>query len=926
MEFNIEKEEFVNNDQKHQNQLSTSADLANLKSEPEDNSAMEIKAEIKEDFIEDHPIYVENQLSTSTDLADLKNGPEGNSAMTVKAEIKEDFIEDDPRYLDSQQSTFLDVEDLKNEADDYNSVMDKRKRLSGAAYRKKAPENIEVKKCLIKTIPKINSFFTTRSNDHDEAGGSSSANTETPLAEPPENVNAETTEDSPTATLTPPEEFFVSTDPADWTKDDRTIQYLIMNPPQQDLNIDFSCSAVREHSTGTKRSLRRNHFFRKMLNGEMKLRNWLLYSISKKSVFCIPCRLFRVQPTSFTTGFNNWKNAVIRLKQHEESKDHIANVLTFFNRGKLKNRIDCSITSTFRSEVQYWRNVLQRIVATIITLTTRGLSIQGDNSAIGSVQNGNFLGCSELIAEFDPFLREHLTKFGNIGQGNCNYLPNTICEELIVLMGRKVRRTIVGELKQEKYYSIIVDSTPDVSHVDQLAFLVRYVSGDGMPTERFIKYIPSEGHNSAALESTVISTLEECTIDLSDCRGQSYDNASNMSGKYSELQARIKNHNKLAEYVPCSGHSLNLVGSLAAEFCLSATSFFIFVQELYTFFSASTYRWKILTDNLKSPVVKSLSETRWSARADATKALYTGFSEIKDALFNICNDECQTAVVKHQALSIFVKMDTFEVALLAVIWQHILERVNLSNNYVQSPATDLGSVVKEYESLLNYFTSIRNNFAIYEEEAKKLCPDKTYKEIRKRKRKIQFDEGADDELNCSASDEMKIHTFYIIIDTLMRDLNRRLESYRLIYQRFRVITDLPKLNNEEINKEAENLIQIYKDDLDASFIHECILLKGQLDITIKSPIDISHYLKKSGLKDIFPNFDIALRIYLCIPVANVSAERSFSKIENNFRSSMTQERLNNLSILSIESDVTKAINYDDIIDDLAKEKSREKSL
>uniref|UniRef100_A0A6P7GKF2 Zinc finger MYM-type protein 5-like n=1 Tax=Diabrotica virgifera virgifera TaxID=50390 RepID=A0A6P7GKF2_DIAVI len=208
--------------------------------------------------------------------------------------------------------------------------MDKRKRLSGNG--KKVPENIEVKTCLM-TIPKINSFFTTRSNDHDEAGGSSSANTETPLAKPLENVNAETTEDSPSATLTPPEDFFVSTDPADWTKDDRTIEYLIMNPPQQDLNIDFSSSAIRG-STGTNRSLTRNIFFRKMLNGEMKLRNWLLYSISKKSLFCIPCCLFQAQPNSFTTGFKDWKNAAARLKKHEESKYHTANVLSLFNRAK----------------------------------------------------------------------------------------------------------------------------------------------------------------------------------------------------------------------------------------------------------------------------------------------------------------------------------------------------------------------------------------------------------------------------------------------------------------------------------------------------------------------------------------------------------------------------------------------------------------
>ena len=73
-------------------------------------------------------------------------------------------------------------------------------------------------------------------------------------------------------------------------------------------------------------------------------------------------------------------------------------------------------------------------------------------------------------------------------------------------------------------------------------------------------------------------------------RGQSYDNALNMSGKYTGLQARIHQLNEFAIYVPCAGHSLNLVGVKAAECCLQTVTFFDFVQHLYTFFAGSTHR------------------------------------------------------------------------------------------------------------------------------------------------------------------------------------------------------------------------------------------------------------------------------------------------------------------------------------------------
>ena len=65
------------------------------------------------------------------------------------------------------------------------------------------------------------------------------------------------------------------------------------------------------------------------------------------------------------------------------------------------------------------------------------------------------------------------------------------------------------------------------------------------------------------------------------------------------MHAIIKERNHQAEYIPCVAHSLNLVGKCAAECCQSAVRFFMFVQGLYVFFSASTHRWNLLTDALK---------------------------------------------------------------------------------------------------------------------------------------------------------------------------------------------------------------------------------------------------------------------------------------------------------------------------------------
>lgn len=91
-------------------------------------------------------------------------------------------------------------------------------------------------------------------------------------------------------------------------------------------------------------------------------------------------------------------------------------------------------------------------------------------------------------------------------------------------------------------------------------------------------FIPNSGHKSAELVKVLIEieTLAELEMDIANCRGQSYDNASNKSGVYSALQAWIKALNPYAEFV----HSLNLVGICAASSCTEAINFFSILQEL----------------------------------------------------------------------------------------------------------------------------------------------------------------------------------------------------------------------------------------------------------------------------------------------------------------------------------------------------------
>lgn len=388
---------------------------------------------------------------------------------------------------------------------------------------------------------------------------------------------------------------FVSNDPAEWIIKDTMIEILLAREINQNLDNDFTKTRIF-YEPGKFRSLSKDNFKRKLKNGEEYDRKYLIYSPSKKSLFCMPCRLFRGKSSlAKEDGSNDWKNINQILSSHENSKDHHICQKAMLDRSRANARVDNTLCSQIDAEIQYWKNVLKRVLAVIKKLSSRGLAFRGHDERFGSTHNGNYMMCLELLAEFDPFLANHIATRGNPGKGNTSYLSSTICDEFINLMAKHVTNKIVNEIKQCKYFSIVVDSTPDISHVDQLSFVLRYVK-DGTPVERFLRFLPKVGHKSENMEDAVLSFLENLGIDIKNCRGQSYDNASNMSGAYTGLQARIVKHNSLAIYVPCSAHSLNLVGSCAAECVPEASAFFNTIQTIFTFFAASTNRYFFCLD------------------------------------------------------------------------------------------------------------------------------------------------------------------------------------------------------------------------------------------------------------------------------------------------------------------------------------------
>lgn len=148
----------------------------------------------------------------------------------------------------------------------------------------------------------------------------------------------------------------------------------------------------------------------------------------------------------------------------------------------------------------------------------------------------------------------------------------------------------------------------------------------------FFGFLHVEDTSGKGLSELLLDQLEKHNLTISDCRGQSYDNGSNMMGHKQGVQARILQLNSKALCIPCSSHTLNLVVSDAAKSSVLSMSFFGVLQRLYNLFSSSVQHWAILKQHVKQLTLKPLSGTRWEARIDSVKVVRYQLPEILDAL------------------------------------------------------------------------------------------------------------------------------------------------------------------------------------------------------------------------------------------------------------------------------------------------------
>jgi hypothetical protein len=357
----------------------------------------------------------------------------------------------------------------------------------------------------------------------------------------------------------------------------------------------------------------------------------------------------------------------------------------------------------------------------------------------------------------------------------------------------------------------------------------------------------------------------------------------------------------------------------------------LFVNMQASAMNVDSERWNFSKTSSRLSL-RPLCPTRWTCRHESIRSVIDNYCELEQTLEQVAATDMSDSGTKAHGLQIQMQSFAFFFSLKTGL--RIFESTELLSKTLQSKDMTVTGAVKAAEKTSQTIQHLRDDdtwatmWSSCINEAKRLnIEEPTLPRVRRPNHR--FDQGSAP--RTLTVEEHYRMVFFQLLDNILGSISSRLTQQNMLFY----------MNTEELILKAANtkvisLAPVDRQQYEASVTSVCQHFVNDLDLrsltlqldmlydlvdgeVVKSIMDIAEIIRSLGpVRRLYSELTKLLVLMMVIPATSATAERSFSclrRVQNFLRSTMSQERLNNLMILHIHQDLTDLLDLEAVARD-----------
>ncbi|XP_052268219.1 52 kDa repressor of the inhibitor of the protein kinase-like [Dreissena polymorpha] len=626
----------------------------------------------------------------------------------------------------------------------------------------------------------------------------------------------------------------------------------------------------------------------------------LVYSVEEDGAYCVHCVTFpgnKKRGKLVSEPFQNWKKAIEVFDGHffPDAKKHSKDGGTGYQ-AHIDSRICCEQFMSVRKnnapvnkqvdaalQARRKKNavVLESITKTVLLCARQNIALRGHSDSSKyyddeSVNCGNFQSLIEFRVESgDSVLKEHFA--------------TSVC--------------------------------------------VRFIDESDKIREEFLRFVDvSPDTSGEALSQAILDVLTDVGLDPSMMRSQCYDGAGNMTGKTKGVGPRIQHQYPRALPFWCTAHQLNRCVVHASNSTL-VRNMMGTVDRIAVFFNYSPRRQTCLAEcraamevtESKRQKIKSLCRTRWVERHDALEVFIDFLPAMVDAMSQLMENETKSTT-SAEISGFLMAITGFQFIAVLVIVTRCLSYIKPLTVALQGRSVDVVKAMSQVSVVQQALQEVRDNIDTYHNTwfqevstiADNLGVQPSQPRLCGRQTKRDNIEAATPELY------YKRNLTIPFVDTFVNEMDTRFSDLQT-----KAAMGL-KLIPEQMcaSPVSASDLEWFIDDLPSpqSLPAELHLWQARWKGVTNPPTTLQGAVEQCD-SQLYPNIYTVLSIACVFPVTSCECERSISAlglVKTKLRTSMGQDRLSALCLLSVHRDID--INICNVVREFARKHPRRMDL